>query len=138
MNKILTALVIGHVLTAGYAVVYLIDPELAVTKANYFLRKSAVPAGIELIWYYKLMSIYLLFCITYSCFAYLASKVSRKMFWVISVFGIYHLLDFVMFLVDFSQSWWMYIVFGLLIGFSLIIMMLPVKEKAKVISLQDI
>lgn len=136
MKKYLIALVIGHVLTAGYALVYLYDKKLAVTKANYFLRKTAVPDGIELIWYYKLMSIYLLFCITYICFAWVAAKTNRKLFLCISVFGIYHLLDFVMFLIDFSQSWWMYIVFGLLITVAIVFIMMPIKEKAKVVSME--
>lgn len=137
MKKIIIALIVGHILTASYAVLWLFGSKVPTIRANLFLDQSIMPEGIELAWYVKFISIYLLFCITYFCFAKVIFVYNRKLFFVVSIFGVYHTIDLICFLVNFSQSWWLYIVLALLIGMAIVFALLPIKEKAKIISLEE-
>lgn len=134
-TRIIIAIIIAHILTAAYGLLFLLPDGYALQKANYFLNQSVMPGGMERAWYYKFMSEYLLHCVTYICFAAVAWKYNRKLFLVIGVFNIYHLLDFIMFLVDFNQSWWLYIVLGWMVLIGCIMACWPVKETGRVVRL---
>jgi hypothetical protein len=136
IKRIIAALIIAHVITAAYITVWWLPGNVATIKANFFVDRSAMPGGMELAWYYKYMAEYLLHCITYSCMAVLALKYSRKLFFVVAVFNIYHYLDFIMFLVNFAQSAWVYAVFAVLIAGAVVLLLWPIKEKGRVVSLE--
>ena len=137
MRKLILALIISHFLTIAYTALFAIDEKLPYIRANFFLNKAAMPQGIELGWYVKYITDHIVWCVTFAVLSAVAYKVSRKMFIVASLFGIYHLLDFICFLVDFNQSWWIYYTLLSVLGLALIFLLLPIKDsKAKVVSME--
>lgn len=136
MKKIIIALLTAHFLTVAYTLLWVIDDRLPLIKKNLFLDRSAMPAGIEIGWYIKYITDHLTWCVTYFCFSYIASFCNKKVFLVVTLLGIYHLVDFICFMVDFHQSWWTYWALMGAILACVIIIMMPIKEKAKIISLE--
>lgn len=137
MKKLIIALIVSHFLTIAYTALFAIDPKLSYIRANLFLDSTAMPGGIEIGWYIKYVTDHIVWIVTFSVMASLAFKMSKKMFIVSSLFGIYHLLDFIMFLINFNQSWWLYYTLFSVLGLSVIFLFIPLKETAKIVSLKD-
>lgn len=135
MKKLIIALIVSHFLTIAYTVLFAIDEKLPFIRANLFLDHTAMPGGIEVGWYVKYVTDHIVWVVTFSVMATLAFRISRKMFIVASLFGVYHLFDFIMFLVNFNQSWWLYYFLFSVLGLSVIFLFIPMKEKAKVINI---
>lgn len=136
IKRICIALVVAHFLTAGYALLWLLPGNAVMIKANLFLNKAVMPGGMELAWYYKYMSDHILLCVVFACFSIVSFKYSRKLFLAVTIFSIYHLLDFIMFLVDFNQSWWLYIAFGVLVLTGVIVSLWPIKDECRVVKME--
>lgn len=130
------ALIVAHLLTESYMIVWKIWEESATIKATLFIDNSSVPDGLSILWYIKYLSDDLLWVITYICFARIAYQYSLKMFLIISIFTIYHIIDMAMFCINFKSSRWLYLVLMGLDIIALIIIFLPIKNKAKVISIE--
>lgn len=136
INRILIALIVAHFLTAGYAILWLLPGDTPSVRVNYFIDGSIMPAGMEMAWYYKFIADQVLNTVTYSCFAVVAWRFSRKLFYGVAILNVYHYLDFVMFLYNFNQSWWFYIACGVLVLMLLWLLFKKIKEPCKVVSLQ--
>lgn len=136
MIKAIVALMLAHFLSVAYIILWLIDEKLLLIKANLFLDSSIMPDGIELGWYIKYVSDHVIWCVTYWVFSVVAFSYNKKLFLVVTMLAIYHLIDFVCFLVNFNMSWWFYWVLILALLSCVIILMLPIKEKAKIISIE--
>jgi len=136
VKRIIIALIIAHFLTAAHCLIWLLPGNLATIKANFFIQKSAMPKGMELIWYYKFLSEFILHSVTYCCFAALAYQYSRKLFFVVGIWNLYHFADFIMFLINNNTWWWLYILFGVLIIMAIIVACKPIKETGRVVSMQ--
>lgn len=119
-----------------YRLVWWIWPESATVKVNWFIDRCALEEGITPLWYVKGISEHILWVCVLLCFANLALKISRKAFIIISIFGIYHLADFIMYFIDFSQSRWLYTLLLVVNVTALIAVFWPIKEKAKVVSME--
>jgi len=132
-KRIVFALICAHLLTAGWA---LLPAEWYTVKANYFIDQTVQPGGMEKSWYYKFFADYLLHSVGYACFASIAYCHSRKLFFVMAVFNLYHILDFIMFLVNFSKPLWLYVTFFIMIIVVLVIMLAPIKDKAPVVRMK--
>lgn len=135
-KSIAFALGIAHALTESYMLVYQIWKGSATTKANLFLDKSAIPEGIVVSWYIKFMTTDILWVVTYMAFARVAYHYSRKLFLVVGTFTLYHLLDFIMFMVNYKQSGWLYLTLLGLNILAVVILFIPLKERAKVVSME--
>lgn len=133
IKRIVIALLVAHFLTAAYCFLWLIPGDYAMGSANYFIDRAE---GMQRAWYYKFMAEQILHCVTYSSFAVISLKYSRKLFFAVALWNLYHYFDFICFLWNFHAWWWAYIVFGALIIAGLVLVWLPVKEKGKVISMQ--
>lgn len=136
MKKLIVALILAHFLTIAYTVLFAIDDKLPYIKANFFLDKSAMPGGIELAWYVKYITDHIVWCVTFAVLCGVSFRHHRKMFIVSSLFGVYHLIDFIMFLVNFNQSWWLYYSLFCVLGLAIIILLMPIKERSKVVSME--
>lgn len=133
IKRIIIAILIAHFITAAYGLLWLFGADYAAEPVNYFLDKSIAPMARA--WYYKFMSEYILHCVTYICFAAVSWHYSRKLFLVVGLLNIYHLIDFIMFMVNFNQSWWLYIALGALVIGGVIVACLPVKDTGRVVKM---
>jgi hypothetical protein len=129
-------LIFVHVFTEAWQVVWYFQPGSEQVSVNYFLDKSAQPEGIPLLWWWKMLTDEILLCYVFFDYAHTALKTSRKKFMVVLVFFIYHLFDSAMFLYNYKQSHWLYIALLALDCVALVILFLPVKEKAKIIEMK--
>jgi hypothetical protein len=129
-------LICVHVFTEAWQLVWVFIPHADAVSVNYFLDKSAMPKGIPLLWWVKMLTDEVLLCYVFFDYAHTALKTSRKKFMVVLVFFIYHLFDSAMFLYNYKQSHWLYIALLALDCVALVILFLPVKEKAKIVEMK--
>lgn len=138
MNKAFIAaigLIIAHAATELWQLVWAIWPKSVNATVNYFLDQKAMPNGISLLWWIKMFTDEVLICYVFYDYAMTALRTSRKKFAVVFSFFVYHVFDGVMFLYNFKQAQWIYWV---MLGFDLtaiIILFMPIKERAKIINL---
>lgn len=130
------ALILAHAGTESYMIIWKIWEESANIKALWFIDNSSVPDGLSVLWYIKYMSDDILWVTTYMCFARVAYQYSLKIFLIVSIFVLYHLLDTIMFFVNFKSSHWLYIVLLGMNAAALVLVFLPMKPKAKVVSME--
>lgn len=136
MTKVILALMVAHLFSIAYTIMWLIDDKVPLIKANLFIDQKAVPGGIEVGWYVKYITDHLMWCITYWVFSVVAFYFSKKLFLIVTLLAIYHLIDFICFLVNFNNCWWLYWVLILTLLACVVILMLPIKEKARVVYLE--
>ncbi len=138
MNRVLLSaifLIAAHALTEAWQLIWVIWPQSEHINVNLFINKKALPEGMTVLWWVKLLTDELLWCYVFFDYARTALKTSRKKFLVVSVFFIYHAFDFGMFMYDYKQSYWVYWVMLALDAAALVIIFLPIKEKARIVSL---
>lgn len=87
-------------------------------------------------WYLKMGFDDLLIISTYFFFAWVAGKYSRRLLMIISIWFLYHLADLYMFWWDYKTSYWTYYSLLAFCVAQTIMLMIPVKEKSPVISMQ--
>lgn len=132
IKRIIIAILIAHFLTAAYGLLWLFGADYAAEQVNYFITGGQPMARA---WYYKFLSEYILHCVTYTCFAAVSWRYSRKLFFVVGLLNIYHLIDFIMYMVNFNQSWWLYIALGGLVIGGVVVACLPVKDSGRVVKM---
>lgn len=138
MKKVLftvIGLIVVHAATELWQLVMAIWPHSKDVTVNWFVDKSANPEGVSLLWWIKMLTDEILICYVFWDYAMTALKTSRKKFFVVFIFFIYHAFDGAMYLYNFKQSTWIYLALLGMDCAALLVLFLPVKEKAKVISL---
>lgn len=128
-------LIAVHAATELWQLVYVLWPKSESAKVNLFLDQKAMPDGIPLLWWIKMLTDEVLWCYVFYDYAMTALKTNRKKFFVIFTFFIYHLIDAAMFLFNYKQWGYFYLLLLALDVVALVIIFLPVKEKAKVINI---
>lgn len=102
-------LIIGHVLTEAYIIVWKINPNSSKIMADdFFFDKSAKP-GVSVLWYMKGMADNFLYCCLCFAFAKIAYQYSRKLFLLGCVFFAYHVIDMLCFMYNYSNTRWFYL-----------------------------
>jgi hypothetical protein len=87
-------------------------------------------------WYLKMSLDDLMVISTYFFFAWVANKYSRKLFFIISIWFFYHLLDLYMFWWNYKSTYWAYWSLLLIAVIQTIILLIPIKEKGRVVSME--
>jgi hypothetical protein len=139
MNKVLLsaiALIVVHAATELWQVIWAIWPQTETARVNLFIDKNALPEGMTVLWWVKSLTDELLWCYVFFDYAYTALRTSRKKFWVVFVFFMYHAFDAAMFVYNYKQSYWIYIVLLVLDAIALVIIFLPMKERAKIVNME--
>lgn len=129
-------LIVGHTQVEFYRLVWLLFPQTATEKVNWFIDQTAVPQGMTPLWYIKGINDHIIWIIVMISFARIARRTSRADFMVVSVFGIYHLFDLAMYLFDFSQSRGLYLVFLAFDVAALVALFWPYRPHAKVVIME--
>lgn len=130
------ALIAVHAMTEVWHIVHAIWPDSELRNVNWFVDRSAMPKGIPLLWWVKMLTDEALLCYVFFDYAYTALKTSRKKFAVVFTFFVYHSFDGAMYLYNYKQSHWFYLVLLVIDCVALVILFLPIKEKAKVIEME--
>lgn len=128
-------LLISHCLTEAYMLVWLIWPSTANTKLNLFISQDNTP-NMSVLWYLKDLSDGVLWAVTYFFFAFVALMTSRKLFIILCILTLYHCLDGFMYMYNYKSSRWLYLALLSLNVAGIIVVMLPIKDRARIINLQ--
>lgn len=107
INWICWLLVIGHLLTEAYIIVWKVDGRTSDMMIQPFWASER---KISLLWYIKDLSDLLLWSITYFVMARIAYRFSHVLFMVVSIFFFYHIVDAFMYLYNYKNTRWFYIV----------------------------
>lgn len=120
-------LIIGHLLTESYIIVWKLYPDTATIMLQPFFKS---PVKISVLWYIKDLADELLWVITYYVMAQIAYRYSKLLFSVISIFFFYHLVDSFMYVYSYKNLRWLYVVM-LLIDIAAVLTILFYKPKEK-------
>lgn len=129
MKKLVIAigiiLIVGHLLTELYMLVWAMDESSATTMLKPFPKDST---EISVLWYIKMFTDELLWCLTYWAFALVAKRYSNVLFSVVMIFFMYHIADFFMYLIAYKNFRWLYI---LMLAFDVTAVLFLIFQKEK-------
>lgn len=127
------SLIIGHVLTEAHSLVSLLFPESANMEVNWFWQK--IDFKINILWWIKLITDDLLWCIVFFVMALIAKQYSLRLYFIVSVYFFYHVIDLFLFMYNYKQTTLVY--WGLLAAtiISTIALIWPIKATGKYKSL---
>lgn len=127
------SLIIGHVLTEAHSLVSLLFPESANMEVNWFWQK--IDFKINILWWIKLITDDLLWCIVFFVMALIAKQYSLRLYFIVSVYFFYHVIDLFLFMYNYKQTTLVY--WGLLGAtiISTIALIWPIKATGKYKSL---
>lgn len=101
--------------------------------SNDFRPEWYVRDGIVISWWIKVNCDDLVWITTYIMLATVALKYSERLFIICTVFLCYHILDYIMLWWNWKSSHWVYWILNVLIIFSVILVISPIKNKQAVI-----
>lgn len=128
-------LIFFHLLTELHSLLNYKYPSVAQTQVDIFLSKT-YKMLLAIQWYLKMSLDDLMVISTYFFFAWVANKYSRKLFFIISIWFFYHLLDLYMFWWNYKSTYWAYWSLLLIAVIQTIILLIPIKEKGRVVSME--
>lgn len=134
ITKIAILLIVGHVLTETHSVVRVVYPESLNVNVNWFWEKK-FNFPISVLWWLKMVSEDVLWCITFFVMAKVSKNISRKFFLIACVYFVYHAIDLFMFLYDYKQTYLVYWLSLAATSAAVIFLIWPIKEKAKIIEM---
>lgn len=102
-------------------------------QSNSFHPKWYVDDGIYMSWWIKMNCDDLVWIMTFMMMATVALKYSEKLFFICFLFFGYHVLDYFMLWWDYKTSHWVYWILNGLIAISVIILIVPIKDKTAII-----
>jgi hypothetical protein len=128
-------LILFHSLTELHSLITVLNKQVSGLSVDLFLS-PAYKMLLQFCWYLKMNFDSLLVIATYYFFAWVASKYSRRLFYIASVWFLYHVLDLYMFWWNYKSTYWVY--WCLLIAGTIqtVLLLIPIKERAKIVSME--
>lgn len=96
-------LIIGHLLGEAHSILRAFYPLVATTKLDLFWSSSPV-LDIEVQWYVKMLCDDINLCIIFFVLTNVAYKYSAALFFVSSVFFLYHVIEVFLFMYNYKRS----------------------------------
>lgn len=98
-----TLLIFGHLITEAHSVLYAISPDTAGTKLDLFWCSYPV-LDIEVQWYVKMLCEDLNICLIFFVLTNITYRFSSALFFVSSVFFLYHVIDVFLFCYNYKRT----------------------------------
>lgn len=121
-------LILFHALTELHSILFAANPTLANKEVDPFLKKD-FSQPILFLWYIKFLADDILWCISYFCMALIAHKYSQKVFLIVCVYFVYHIIDQFLFMYNYKRTYAVYWVMLAASIISIMILLWPMKKK---------
>jgi hypothetical protein len=129
------SLLLFHFLTESHSLVSTISKDFGDQPYDFFLS-SDFKMQLPIKWYLKMNFDSLLVLVILFLWGKTALYHSRRLAYTLGIWVVYHMLDLWFFWFDYKSSWatyWVMLVFSAIL---IIVLSIPVKEKAKVINME--
>lgn len=131
-------LILSHLLLELSEIMERIWPHLATVYIKPIISSSFTPDwyvnnGFNYLWWVKYNCDDLVWCISFLTMARIAYEFSFRLFCIVGMFFIYHVLDIIMLWWDYKTSHWMYWLLNVIIIISVVIILYPIKNKTAIL-----
>jgi len=123
-------LILGVLLNKSHSILYAIDPS---TKDYYVGSWFMIPQPqVNVLWYLKGITDDLLMCIVFYILSQISKLISRRLFYIFSIFFVYYIFNVVMFVINYKQWRFMFHIAFIFIIAALIQLVWPMKKRGQV------
>lgn len=131
-------LIVSHIILELSEIVEKIWPSLAnlyiwPVRSSSFAPKWYVENGINYLWWLKYNCDDAVWCISFLTMARIAYEFSFRLFLIVGLFFIYHVIDIILLWWSFKTSHWIYWVLIGIIIISVVIIIYPIKNKTAIL-----
>lgn len=128
-------LILLHLFTEAHSILAVCKQSLAETAIDLFISPT-YKMLLTIQWYLKMNFDSLLVIGTYYLLAWVSAKYSKRLFYIACVWFFYHCIDCYLFWWNYKSTYSVYWALGAVMTLQTVVLLIPIKEKAKVVCLQ--